>query len=379
MVMNLSKCSKIFFSLFLCFLLFTGCTGSRHLKDLFIVEGLGIDYYDNNLSVSLQGLKVNVSNASDTPLGNMVVNTSASGTTVSNAINNIAKAVSKRAFFGHNKIIVLSKELAQNDIKNYIDYFLRSEDSRADVAICVSNEKAKFILESKENDANVPSENILFLINNNEETGQSILVNENEFLMLYEDKYSDIYLPVIERKDDESTVKSAGIALFSDNRLAYITNDIETKGFVILNNKAKDVLIQISDEKFGKIDVKLSNIKCKKSASIVENKAYFNVEINADIILGEIEKGTQNKLSKKDNKRLCALVEKACNEMISETYNACIYAKSNALRIGKFIARDCPEYYEKHLSDSNGGFQEAELNVNSYINLEKISDNSQLE
>lgn len=379
MVMNLSKCIKIFFSLFLCFLLFTGCTGSRHLKDLFIVEGLGIDYYDKNLSVTLQGLKVNVSNASDTPLGNMVVNTSASGTTVSNAINNIAKAVSKRAFFGHNKIIVLSKELAQNDIKNYIDYFLRSEDSRADVAICVSNEKAKFILESKENDANVPSENILFLINNNEETGQSILVNENEFLMLYEDKYSDIYLPVIERKDDESTVKSAGIALFSDNRLAYITNDIETKGFVILNNKAKDVLIQISDEKFGKIDVKLSNIKCKKSASIVENKAYFNVEINADIILGEIEKGTQNKLSKKDNKRLCALVEKACNEMISETYNACIYAKSNALRIGKFIARDCPEYYEKHLSDSNGGFQEAELNVNSYINLEKISDNSQLE
>ena len=379
MVMNLSKCIKIFFSLFLCFLLFTGCTGSRHLKDLFIVEGLGIDYYDNNLSVTLQGLKVNVSNASDTPLGNMVVNTSASGTTVSNAINNIAKAVSKRAFFGHNKIIVLSKELAQNDIKNYIDYFLRSEDSRADVAICVSNEKAKFILESKENDANVPSENILFLINNNEETGQSILVNENEFLMLYEDKYSDIYLPVIERKDDESTVKSAGIALFSDNRLAYITNDIETKGFVILNNKAKDVLIQISDEKFGKIDVKLSNIKCKKSASIVENKAYFNVEINADIILGEIEKGTQNKLSKKDNKRLCALVEKACNEMISETYNACIYAKSNALRIGKFIARDCPEYYEKHLSDSNGGFQEAELNVNSYINLEKISANSQLE
>lgn len=379
MVMNLSKCIKIFFSLFLCFLLFTGCTGNRHLKDLFIVEGLGIDYYDNNLSVTLQGLKVNMSNASDTPQGNMVVNTSASGTTVSSAINNITKAVSKRAFFGHNKIIVLSKELAQSDMKNYIDYFLRSEDARADVAICVSKENAKFILESKENDANVPSENILFLINNNEKTGQSILVNENEFLMLYEDKYSDIYLPVIERKDDESTVKSAGIALFSDNRLAYITNDIETKGFVILNNKANDVLIQISDEKFGKIDVKLSNIKCKKSASIAENKAYFNVEINADIILGEIEKGTQNKLSKKDYKRLCTLVEKACNEMISKTYNACIYAKSNALRIGRYIARDCPEYYKKHLSDIDGGFQKAELNVNSYINLEKISDNSQLE
>ena len=113
--MNLSKCIKIFLSLFLCFLLFTGCTGNRHLKDLFIVEGLGIDYYDNNLSVTIQGLKVNMSNASDTPLGNMVVNTSAGGATVSSAINNTTKAVSKRAFFGHNKIIVLSKELAQNE------------------------------------------------------------------------------------------------------------------------------------------------------------------------------------------------------------------------------------------------------------------------
>lgn len=80
------------------FLLFTGCTGNRHLKDLFIVEGLGIDYYDNNLSVTIQGLKVNMSNASDTPLGNMVVNTSAGGATVSSAINNTTKAVSKRAF-----------------------------------------------------------------------------------------------------------------------------------------------------------------------------------------------------------------------------------------------------------------------------------------
>ena len=117
MVMNLSKCIKIFLSLFLCFLLFTGCTGNRHLKDLFIVEGLGIDYYDNNLSVTIQGLKVNMSNASDTPLGNMVVNTSAGGATVSSAINNTTKAVSKRAFFGHNKIISCQKNLRKTILK----------------------------------------------------------------------------------------------------------------------------------------------------------------------------------------------------------------------------------------------------------------------
>ena len=377
--MNLSKCIKIFLSLFLCLLLFTGCTGNRHLKDLLIVEGLGIDYKGEEITVTLQSLKINMSNASDTPQGNMTFNTSSNGKTVSSAINNLTKSVSKRAFFGHNKIIVLSKELAQNDIENYIDYFLRSEDARADVAICVSKKNADFILESKENDANVPSENILYLINNNEKTGQSILVNENELLMLYQDKKSYIYLPVVEIIDEKSTVKAAGIALFSKNQLTYITDDIETKGFVILKNKANDVLLQIEDEKLGKTDVKLSNLKCKKSASTDGKNIFFNVQISGDMILGEIEKGTQNKLSKDDYTRLCTLAEKACSKTVSKAFNACVNAKSDALRVGKYIARDCPTYYEDYSKDFDKNFQNVKLNVASDIKLEKISDNSQLE
>lgn len=364
----------------LCLVLFTGCTGNRHLKDLLIVEGLGIDYKNSEISVTIQSLQVNMSNASDTPQGNMTFNTAASGKTVSSAISTLTKSVSKRAFFGHNKIIVLSKKLVQNDIENYIDYFLRSEDARADVAICVSKQNAEFILDSKENDANVPCENILYLINNNEKIGQSILVNENELLMLYQDKSSDIYLPVIEREDGKSTVNAAGIALFSNNRLAYITNDIETKGFVILKNKANDVLLQIEDEKLGKVDIKLSNIKCKNHANTNDNKACFNAEISADMILGEIEKGTQNELSKEDYSRLCTLAENACNETVSKAFNACVYARSDALRVGKYIARDCPDYYKNFYSmDLKSNFQNVKLNVKSCINLEKISDNSQLE
>ncbi len=377
--MNLSKFIKLFISLFLCLVLFTGCTGNRHLKDLLIVEGLGIDYKNDEISVTLQSLKVNMSNASDTPQGNMTFNTSSNGKTVSSAISDLTKSVSKRAFFGHNKIIVLSYALAQNDMENYVDYFLRSEDARADVAICVSKENADFILESKENDANVPSENILYLINNNEKTGQSILVNENEFLMLCQDKSSDIYLPVVERKDEKSTVNAAGIALFSENKLAYVTNDIETKGFVILKNKSNDVLLQINDEKLGKIDIKLSNVKCKNYASTDDNNVFFNAKISADMVLGEIENAMENKLSKDDYARLCTLAENACNDAVTKAYNACINAESDALRVGKYIARDCPDYYESYSEEFKKNFQNVKFNVTSQIKLEKISDNSQLE
>ena len=244
--MNLSKLIKSLISIVLCLFLFSGCTQNRHLKDLLIVEGVGIDLTESkDIAVTLQSLKIGMSNSSEKPDASMTFNSSSNGNTVSSAISSLTKGVSKRAFFGHNKIMVLSQKFVENGVDEYVDYFLRSEDARADVAICVAKKSAKFILESKENDSNVPSENILHLIDNNEKSGQSILVNENDFLMLYKDETSDIYLPVVEREDEKSSVKTAGIALFCGDKLSYITDELETEGFVILNNKADDVLLQI--------------------------------------------------------------------------------------------------------------------------------------
>lgn len=146
-----------------------------------------------------------------------------------------------------------------------------------------------------------------------------------------------------------------------------------------MKNKANDVLLQIEDEKLGKTDVKLSNLKCKKSAGTDGKNIFFNVQISGDMILGEIEKGTQNKLSKDDYTRLCTLAEKACSKTVSKAFNACVNAKSDALRVGKYIARDCPTYYEDYSKDFDKNFQNVKLNVASHIKLEKISDNSQLE
>lgn len=378
--MNLSKLIKSLISIALCLFLFSGCMQNRHLKDLLIVEGVGIDLTESkDIAVTLQSLKIGMSNSSEKPDASMTFNSSSNGNTVSSAINSLAKGVSKRAFFGHNKIMVLSQKFVENGVEKYVDYFLRSEDARADVAICVAEKSAKFILESKENDSNVPSENILYLINNNEKSGQSILVDENDFLMLYKDETSDIYLPVIEREDEKSSAKTAGIALFSDDKLSYITDEIETKGFVILNNKADDVLFQIYDEKLGKIDVHISNIKCKKGAVRYNNNTYFNVELKADMIISEIEKGTENKLSKNDYNRLLREVENEVSNVIEKTFYALIKAESDCLRVGNYIAKDCPDYYSEYIKNSKQNYQKVLLNKKVKINLEKISDNSQLE
>ena len=71
----MSKGFKIFALILAFCILFSGCTTSRHLKDLVIVEGMGIDQRDDKVSVTLQTLNVGINNGSQTPQGNMTVNT----------------------------------------------------------------------------------------------------------------------------------------------------------------------------------------------------------------------------------------------------------------------------------------------------------------
>ena len=67
--MNLSKLIKSLISIALCLFLFSGCTQNRHLKDLLIVEGVGIDLTESkDIAVTLQSLKIGMSNSSEKPI-----------------------------------------------------------------------------------------------------------------------------------------------------------------------------------------------------------------------------------------------------------------------------------------------------------------------
>ena len=49
---------KILLSVMLILLLFTGCTERNDLSDLSIVEGMGIDYNDDEVTVTVQTLNL---------------------------------------------------------------------------------------------------------------------------------------------------------------------------------------------------------------------------------------------------------------------------------------------------------------------------------
>lgn len=93
----------------------------------------------------------------------------------------------------------------------------------------------------------------------------------------------------------------------------------------------------------------------------------------------KLKKERKINCQKNDYNRILREVENEVSNVIEKTFYTLIKAKSDCLRVGNYIAKDCPDYYSEYIKNSRQNYQKVLLNKKVKINLEKISDNSQLE
>lgn len=373
------KSFKIIICVLIISLTFTGCMNSVHLKDMMVVEGLGVDVADDEISVSVQTLNASEASSGESMQGNMTVVTAEKGNTVYHAISNLGNYLSKKIFFGQNKLIVFSRDLAETQFDVNIDYFLRSSDSRPDVAVCLSDSKAQDIIESKENDTHVPIEDVVYLIKNGQDSGKSMYITVGEFLNIYYDKTSDISIPMLEMDDETKNAKLKGIGIFNKDKLVYVTNDNETKGYTFIKGKIKTTSIEFEDKDLGKIVVDILNPKVKNRTEIRDGKVVFITEIKAELMINEIENGILISLDKEKMERIRRLACDKVEILCRKSFYACQNHGSDAFRVGEYLAKDNPKSYELVSEQWDDYFPTVEYEVSADIALKKISDNTQLD
>lgn len=77
----------------------TGCSGNENLKDLSVVEGMGIDYEDGRMSVTVQSLNLTKEGSGAEALsGNITMNAQGTGENISAAVQKTAESLSKNCF-----------------------------------------------------------------------------------------------------------------------------------------------------------------------------------------------------------------------------------------------------------------------------------------
>jgi len=377
--MNSLKSFKIIICALLICATFTGCMNSVHLKDMMVVEGMGVDIQDEKVSLFIQTLNADKASNNEPPQGNMTIVTQGEGKAIYDAVSNLGKTLSKKIFFGQNKIIVFSSDLAKERFEDNLDYFLRSTDSRPDVAVCLSEKEAKEIMESKENDAHVPSENIVYLIRNGEEAGQSLYITVNELLNVYYDRTSDIFLPVLGINSDTKNAELKGIGIFDDDRLTYVTDDEETMGFVFIKGGIKNCSVELNDNELGKIGADIMEPKVVNKVEIRDGNVVFITQIKSELMINEVQNGVLVSLDKEKMERICTLAGREIETHCRKAFTACQLHKSDALRVGEYLAKESPKSYDLLSSKWDTYFPNVEYEVSAEVTIKKISDNTQLD
>ena len=355
-------------------LLLTGCQERENLKDLSVVEGIGIDYVNGQVGITAQTLNLmKEGTGSEALSGNMTMVSSGQADNISSAVENISHRLSKKLYFAQNRIVVFGMDYAENHLKESFDYLLRSANSRPDVFVCISSGEAKDIIEIEEPNSLVPAQTISDLLEEGEKRGTSVTVTVNELLNYYTDKTTDIYLPVVEAGSEGAF--ATGIAVFNSDRLVRVLKGDECTGFMILSGKIKEGIIIFNDDNFGRVTAEITKEKTKARACYENGKVVLKADIKADIILDEVENGMQNSISKEDAHQIALAAERKLQQLCEAAFKACTESSSDCLRIGEMLAKYDPSAY-KMLSESKAYLSDCTLEINASCNIKKISDNS---
>ena len=370
----LKKISLLLLSVVMLFS-FSSCNSATNLSDMSVAQGVSIDCSGEFTRVCVQFLDLSKGSATSDGVDNNITSvTGGSGENISKAVSNASAGLTGPIFFGQNKIIVFGDEYAKLGLDGIGDYALRAVDSRPDVLVALCNENAEKVIRSKQENAKIPAQSIYDMIKTGERVGLSISVSANELMNAYSDETSDVCLPCLSVNDEKTFCN--GIVIFSSQKPAALLDDGETFGFLLMNNLIKGGALNVYDEKLGNVSFEIKSTKIKKTASPVGSEIKFDCKLKAKLILNNTQNGIVVKTSEEDISRLEVLANRELERLCTCAVKKCLESKSDALFIGKMLAKSDLDAYNRMKSNWHENLANVKFNINALSEIELISDNS---
>lgn len=356
-------------------LLFSGCCNGQRLSDLTIVQAVGIDKKDENTQISLQYLNLSKSTGSTESLSENITSVAyGTSNSISAAISTASKVLSQRVFFGQNKLVIFGSKYAQNNLTKGLDYLVRSVDSRPDVLVAISEDKASDVISCCENDTMLPANKIYELLKLGEETGLGASVTVNHMLNMYSEITSDIYLPVLSLNN--KIVKCKGIAVFSQEKYKKTLTPFQSFGMLFINGNIKNGSLNVNNDALGNIGVEILSSKSKRSAYVSNGQLHFDIRIKLRIMLDEIERGTTTSVQHPETKTIESLVSEKVRRMCMSSVKECFSLGSDPFMMGKYLARDSEKQYNALKNNWRELLPYTSVSIKVTADLEKVNDNS---
>ena len=254
-------------------LLFTGCIQGVQTSELALVEAVGIDRTDDGrLKLTLQIFAPRGSGSAtavDSSKNNSVILT-ATGDTISQAVEQANQMQGKTMFLGHNRVIVLGQSLVAESIQPILSFFDRSENTRQNARVLVSAVTAEEIVSTGVQQGILSAESLEAMIRQGEESDGALECNYFSLSMQLDDTGGSALIPVIRPLPEEETQSQSqdssssgeegvsmaqlnhfqleGTALLQNYALTTVFSQEVTKGLCFLLNESDYPVLVLSYE-----------------------------------------------------------------------------------------------------------------------------------
>ncbi|GMK38310.1 hypothetical protein PCCS19_13640 [Paenibacillus sp. CCS19] len=296
--------------LFLC-VMTTGCWNRIELNELAITSATGIDWDGRNWIVSYQVLIPAAISAGvgttggGTPQSPVIVY-STKGKSIREAMMHSYSESPRKLFYAHNRVVILSEEVARRGFNELLDVYFRNSGPRETVSMLVTPGKARRILEQFMQLQIIPGEGMKDIIMS-EARNSSILPNIPVYQMainLTSDAKSGVLPEIfISGKEDTSTLDSfthttipsklklGRLAILQNDRMIGWMNRKQSLGVSFLRGEVKQttIVVPCTDEEghsgFDTLLIQRASTKLK--AKLTEGKLGYTAQVHVAGALSE--------------------------------------------------------------------------------------------
>ena len=278
----------------------TGCYNYQELNNLSIVTGTSIEKENDKYKITIQVVNPKKSDDAKSSTQPSFITYSQVGDTLQEAYRNIVLTSSRRIYGSHINILIISEDIAKEDITETIDFMFRNAEIRKEFYVLLSKTPTK-LLELNTPITNISSSNIKdTLTADSIHLATSKQVTYNQMMNMYLNPNLEIILPTIEitgtdSGDDINNLKDTdpqtdyvltGLAVFKENKILTTLENKEAITYNIITNNVKNTIQKYECAKNKYIANKINEISTTKEINTKENK--LKLKINGTATISEI-------------------------------------------------------------------------------------------
>ncbi|MCX8131315.1 MAG: Ger(x)C family spore germination protein [Clostridia bacterium] len=293
--------------------LVTGCWNYRELDQMAVVAGVAIDKgIHEKYSITVEIVEITTGKESQTKSQTITIE----GKTIFDAVRHSISLIGRRIYWSHAKVVIISREIAEEGVVQVLDWFNRDAETRADIHILVSKgESAKEILAAKSPTEEVTSFVLDEIITNQRSLSNAPHIEIWKFTNILVSKGVGSIATAIDLRpeNNQKLPHIMGTAVFKDDSLLGFIDGEQTKDMLFIQNQIKGgILVAEENNKEGisQVSLEIFNSKTKIKPVVNNGNIEFNVKIETNVAIDEIG-GVANVIEDTGRKRLEESAEKS--------------------------------------------------------------------